>query len=70
MPLVEITVPAGFLPGPEKQTLIKELTTAVLKAEGVPDSARARSLTWILINEAKHGHWAIAGEPPPTSGFW
>jgi phenylpyruvate tautomerase PptA (4-oxalocrotonate tautomerase family) len=69
MPLVEITVPAGFLPGPEKQTLIKELTTAVLKAEGVPDSARARLLTWILIHEAARGSWAIAGEPPADLRF-
>lgn len=69
MPLVEITVPAGFLPTPEKQSLIKELTTAVLKAEGVPDSPRSRSLTWILINEVEHGHWAIAGAPPAGLRF-
>lgn len=69
MPLVEITVPAGFLPSPEKETLIKDLTCAVLKAEGVPDSPRARSLTWILIHEAEQGQWAIAGEPPANLRF-
>lgn len=69
MPLLEITVPAGFLPTPEKQALMKDLTTAVLKAEGVPDSPRSRSLTWILIHEVDHGHWAIAGAPPASLRF-
>ncbi len=69
MPLVEITVPAGFLRDTERQALIKELTTAVLKAEGVPDSPRARRLTWILIHEAERGSWAIAGEPPADIRF-
>lgn len=69
MPLVEVTVPAGFLQNSEKQALIKELTTTVLRAEGVPDSPRSRSLTWILVNEVDRDHWAVAGAPPSSLRF-
>lgn len=69
MPMIEVVVPEGTLDGIRRGALIKELTAAVLKVEGVPDSPQARALTWVFVNEAPRDAWAAGGASPSGPRF-
>jgi phenylpyruvate tautomerase PptA (4-oxalocrotonate tautomerase family) len=69
MPLVEVTVPKGLLDAGKRASLAAELTTAVLKAEGAPDNDRSRALTWVFLQEAPEGTWAVGGKWPSGLKF-
>jgi phenylpyruvate tautomerase PptA (4-oxalocrotonate tautomerase family) len=69
MPLIEVIVPEGSLAPAARESLVKELSAAALKVEGIPDSLQARKLTWVLVSDAPKGTWAVGGEPAAELKF-
>lgn len=57
MPLVQISVPAGYLDYEKKAKMIELVTQAVVEAEGLPVTQN----TWVHINEVPDGGWGQAG---------
>ena len=64
MPLIEVTLLKGLLGAKDRAALSDDLAAAVLKAEGAPDTPRSRALSWVFVNEAPEGAWAVKGTPP------
>ena len=59
MPFVELFTPKGAV-APERLTQIGEqLVAEVMLAEGAPDTASARSISWLLVNEIDV--WMVGG---------
>jgi phenylpyruvate tautomerase PptA (4-oxalocrotonate tautomerase family) len=51
MPLIDLTYPAGALGSDARGTLAERLTTALLRAEGAPDTPFFRGITWCHVHE-------------------
>jgi phenylpyruvate tautomerase PptA (4-oxalocrotonate tautomerase family) len=51
MPRLDLTITADVLEGDEKQQLMRDLGAALLRAEGAPDTAFFRSITWAHLRE-------------------
>jgi len=58
MPLIDINVIEGVFTPEQKQSLITDVTDAVVAIEG----ENLRSVTWVRILEVKSGDWAIGGQ--------
>ncbi len=69
MPLIQVTAPEGTLQKNDQDTLISQLSNALLKAEGAPiDDAGAQSLVWAYYHEAPKTSVYVGGqniEQPP-----
>jgi phenylpyruvate tautomerase PptA (4-oxalocrotonate tautomerase family) len=65
MPMLELTYPEGALQPDARALLVEQLTAALMRWEGAPDTAFFRQATWALIHERPA--WAInrAGPPRP-----
>jgi phenylpyruvate tautomerase PptA (4-oxalocrotonate tautomerase family) len=63
MPMLELTYPEGALQPDARALLVEQLTAALMRWEGGPDTAFLRQATWALIHERPA--WAInrAGAP-------
>jgi phenylpyruvate tautomerase PptA (4-oxalocrotonate tautomerase family) len=51
MPRLDLTITAGVLGEEEKPQLMRDLGAALLRAEGAPDTAFFRSITWAHLHE-------------------
>lgn len=58
MPLIDIKVIEGVFTPEQKQSLITDVTDAVVAIEG----ENLRGVTWVRILEVKSGDWAIGGQ--------
>jgi phenylpyruvate tautomerase PptA (4-oxalocrotonate tautomerase family) len=58
---VEIATPAGTLNLPQKAELIRRVTDALLKIEGVEPDAAQRARIYCLVNEIPDGGWGFTG---------
>jgi phenylpyruvate tautomerase PptA (4-oxalocrotonate tautomerase family) len=67
MPMLELTYSEGALEPDARATLVEQLTGALMRWEGAPDTEFFRQATWALIHERPG--WAVnrAGAPadPP-----
>ena len=62
MPLVDIQLIRGVFSPAQKNTMIKNVTEAVIAVEG----EAMRSVTWVRVQEYESGEWAIGGQPLTT----
>ncbi len=62
MPIIKINVPENSISQDKKNKIIKYLSQAILKIEGLPNTKEARSLVWCFFNELKKDTWAVGGE--------
>ena len=51
MPRLDLTITADVLEDDGKQQLMRDLGAALLRAEGAPDTAFSRSITWAHLHE-------------------
>lgn len=63
MPLVNVKLIEGVFTPAQKQEMIQKLTDAMVSIEG----ENMRSVTTVIIEEAKSGDWAIGGKPLTTA---
>ena len=59
MPLIEIKVFENELSSEQSSDLILGITNVVTEVT----SEKLRGATWVIIDEVKDGHWAVAGQP-------
>lgn len=59
--MIEAVISRGIWTPAERAALAEELAATVLKAEGAPDTARSRALTWSHVAEAPEGAWTGGG---------
>jgi 4-oxalocrotonate tautomerase len=59
MPLINVKLIEGVFNEGQKKQIAAKLTDAMVAIEGEP----MRSVTWVVIEEVKSGHWAIGGKP-------
>jgi phenylpyruvate tautomerase PptA (4-oxalocrotonate tautomerase family) len=69
MPIFELTYPEGALEPDARQTLVEELTTALLRAERAPDTDFFRNVTWSYVHELPAGAVNAAGRPVEQPTF-
>lgn len=69
MPTMDLTYPEGALTAQAREALSEELTSTLLRAEGAPDTAFFRSVTWLFIHELPGAHVMTAGAPAPKPVF-
>ena len=62
MPLVDIQLIRGVFSPEQKNTMIKNVTEAVIAVEG----EAMRAVTWVRVQEYESGEWAIGGQPLTT----
>lgn len=60
MPFVELFVPRGAVPADRRKRVGAKLVHEVMRAEGAPDTAEARSISWLLVHEVDE--WWIGSE--------
>ena len=60
MPFVEVFVPRNTLTAEQRDQLHQELVATVMAVEGAPDTAAARSISWMVLNEVDS--WSVGGE--------
>lgn len=65
MPKIQLTVPAGALTDEGRQTLQRDLATALLKWEGAPDNDFFKSLAWAYLIELPEGAQVTAADTDP-----
>jgi phenylpyruvate tautomerase PptA (4-oxalocrotonate tautomerase family) len=58
---VEVATPEAALSMPQKAELIRRVTDALLKIEGVEPDAAQRARVYCLINEVPDGGWGFVG---------
>ena len=63
MPMIDLTYPADAISADQRQTLVDELTTVLLRAERAPDTEFFRSITWVFVHELPAGNILAAGKP-------
>ena len=63
MPLVNVKLIEGVFTPAQKQEMIQKLTDAMVSIEG----ENMRSVTTVIIEEAKSSDWAIGGKPLTTN---
>jgi len=59
MPLINVKLIEGVFNETQKKQIVSQLTDAMVAIEG----ESMRSVTWVVIEEVKSGHWAIGGQP-------
>ncbi len=62
MPLVDIQLIKGVFTPEQKQTMITNVTNAMVQVEG----EAMRPVTWVRVQEIESGEWAIGGNPLTT----
>lgn len=60
MPFVELFAPKGSLEGQRRAYVTQRLAAEVMAAEGAPDSAAARAISWLVATEPDA--WFVGGE--------
>jgi 4-oxalocrotonate tautomerase len=63
MPLINVKLIEGVFDEAQKKKIITKLTDAMVSIEG----EAMRSVTWVVVEEVKSGHWAIDGQPLATA---
>lgn len=63
MPLIDVKLIEGVFDEADKKEIVTRLTDAMVAIEG----EAMRSVTWVVIDEVKSGHWALGGQPLTTS---
>ena len=63
MPLVQVKVIEGVFSDAQKAEMVKRLTDTMVSIEG----ENMRSVTWVVVEEVKSGHWGIGGNPLTTA---
>ena len=61
MPIIKIDVPKDSINESTKTKIIKYVSHAMLKAEGLPNTKKSRSLVWCFFNELNQDDWCIGG---------
>ena|SRR5437763_8650773 len=51
MPMIDLTLPAGALGPQARAEAIGAMTEALLRAEGAPDNAATRAMSWAFVHE-------------------
>ena len=51
MPFVELIIPRGALNEDQRRRIGGDLVTEIMRAEGAPDTAAARAISWLVVNE-------------------
>jgi 4-oxalocrotonate tautomerase len=59
MPLINVKLIEGVFDEADKKEIVTRLTDAMVAIEG----EAMRSVTWVVIDEVKSGHWALGGQP-------
>jgi 4-oxalocrotonate tautomerase len=59
MPLINVKLIEGVFNEMQKKQIVTQLTDAMVAIEG----ETMRSVTWVVIEEVKSGHWAMGGKP-------
>jgi 4-oxalocrotonate tautomerase len=62
MPMINVKLIEGVFDAAQKQEMIEKLTDAMVSIEG----ENMRSVTWVIVEEAKSGDWGIGGQPLTT----
>ena len=62
MPLVNVKLIEGVFTTAQKQDMIRKLTDTMVSIEG----ENMRSVTWVVIEEARSGEWGIGGQALTT----
>lgn len=57
MPLISVKVIEGVFSDSQKQTIIKDLTEAMVRIEG----ENLRQYTLVVVEEVKSGSWGVGG---------
>jgi 4-oxalocrotonate tautomerase len=63
MPLVQVKLIEGVFDDSQKRDIVTKLTDTMVEIEG----ENMRSVTWVVIDEVKSGHWGIGGNPLTTA---
>lgn len=63
MPLINVKLIEGVFDEADKKEIVTRLTDAMVAIEG----EAMRSVTWVVIDEVKSGHWALGGKPLTTA---
>jgi 4-oxalocrotonate tautomerase len=63
MPLINVKLIEGVFDEADKKEIVTRLTDAMVAIEG----EAMRSVTWVVIDEVKSGHWALGGQPLTAS---
>ena len=63
MPLIQVRVIKDVFSKEQKGQIISKLTDAMVSIEG----ENMRSVTWVVIDEVKSGHWGMGGNPLTTA---
>ena len=58
MPLINVRLIEGVFTPAQKQEMIRKLTDTMVSIEG----ENLRSVTWVVVEEAKSGDWGIGGK--------
>lgn len=58
MPLIDIQLIRGVFTPEQKQTMIRNVTEAIVAVEG----EAMRQVTWVRVQETESGEWAIGGK--------
>ncbi|TMR96461.1 tautomerase family protein [Nonomuraea basaltis] len=59
MPFVEVFAPRGALREEQRTRLSEELVAEVMQVEGAPDTAAARSISWLVFHDVEA--WSVGG---------
>lgn len=62
MPMINVKLIEGVFDAAQKQEMIEKLTETMVGIEG----ENMRSVTWVVIEEAKSGNWGIGGRALTT----
>ena len=66
MPMIELTLPQGALDKSAQDSLMHDLTFALLRWEGAPeDSDNAKAVSWGYVDERPRANVYQGGEPAP-----
>jgi 4-oxalocrotonate tautomerase len=63
MPLIQVTLIENVFTHAQKQQIISKLTDAMVEVEG----EAMRSVTWVIVQEARSGEFGIGGQPLTTA---
>jgi len=63
MPLINVKLIEGVFDESQKKDMVTRLTDAMVAVEG----EAMRSVTWVVIEEVKSGHWALGGNVLTTA---
>ncbi|HVA73241.1 MAG TPA: 4-oxalocrotonate tautomerase family protein [Acidimicrobiales bacterium] len=64
MPIIDVKVMEGVLTTEQKQKIARGMTDVFADVVG----SRARSVTWVVIQDVASGEWTMGGDPITTEG--